>query len=103
MQDEPEQKAAASAATTNAATTGAGVRVAAACWVLALFFFTGVYIPLVTSYLLLLAVLGLAGAILSVFDLVQGRKWALLGLVLSLTPFLLVMGGTALMSGGLYK
>lgn len=95
MHNEREPKRATHATT---ATTGGGLRVAALCWVVALLFFAGGYITILVSYLL--PVVALVGAILSLFDLVKGRKWALLGLVLSIAPLLLAMGFIALMIGG---
>jgi VIT1/CCC1 family predicted Fe2+/Mn2+ transporter len=75
-----------------------GLRVAAATWLLALLMFTGGYMAILVSYVL--PFVSLAGVVLSVTDLVGRRKWALLGLVLSLAPLLLVFGAIVAMSGG---
>jgi hypothetical protein len=78
--------------------TGPGLRVAGLAWMLVPLFFGGGYITLAVYWLL--PVLGLVGAVLSGIDLVKGRKWALLGLVLSLAPFLLILGAIGMMVSG---
>ena len=82
------------------ATSGMGLQIAGASWGLALLFFTGGYFTFMAYFLL--PVLALVGVIVSVVDLVHGRKWALLGLVLSCTPLLLIIGAIMVMAGGHY-